>query len=343
LPYDDRFLDGKNSKMTNLTRREFLKLGGGALAGVASLPLPPRAQIARERFHLGRITDWSVRVRAEPDHSAPTVRYQRLDDTITYFEEVESTGLNPHNPIWFRVIGGYIYSSYVQPVEMRLNAPLQHLPPAGLWGEISVPYTDVRYTPSPDVGRSYRLRYSSVYRIAEAVWGTDHKLWYRLHSSQSPAARSYVPSAHVRPIYPRDLTPISPHVHDKRIHISLADQLLVALENNRPVFETRISGGTGGNRSTPTGHHHIIFKAPSRHMVGEDYNLPGVPFDSYFWGAVAIHGAYWHNDFGRPRSHGCVNVSSEAAKWIFRWTRPAAPYQEDGLRVQEGGTPVIVS
>jgi lipoprotein-anchoring transpeptidase ErfK/SrfK len=147
----------------------------------------------------------------------------------------------------------------------------------------------------------------------------------------------------VRPILPEDLTPISPHVRDKRIEISLADQLLVALENDEEVFTTHISGGVGGGRATPRGDHHIVFKAPSRHMVGEDFDLPGVPFDSYFWGAVAIHGTYWHNDYGRPRSHGCVNVSSEAAKWIFRWTRPVIPYKEDGLRVREGGTPVIVT
>jgi lipoprotein-anchoring transpeptidase ErfK/SrfK len=77
-------------------------------------------------------------------------------------------------------------------------------------------------------------------------------------------------------------------------------------------------------------------------MVGDDFDLPGVPFDSYFWGSVAIHGTYWHNDYGRPRSHGCVNVPSEAAKWIFRWTTPVVPYEEYGLRVQEGGTLVVV-
>ena len=54
-------------------------------------------------------------------------------------------------------------------------------------------------------------------------------------------------------------------------------------------------------------------------MTGDDFDLPGVPFDSYSWGGVAIHGAYWHNDYGRPRSHGCVSVPSEVAKWVFRW------------------------
>jgi hypothetical protein len=328
--------------MTNLTRRQFLKLGGAALAGVAFQPLPPSDQAAQKGARLGRVAEWSVQVRTEPDLRAPTVRYHRHDDVIAYFEEVEAEGHNPHNPIWFRVIGGYIYSSYVQPVEVHVNTPLQHIPTGGLWGEISVPYTDARQTPSPDAYRSYRLYYSSAYRIAETAWGTDHRLWYRLYDNLVPSAQRYVLAEHVRPIYPGDLTPISPHVRDKRIEISLADQLLTAFEEDEPVFTTHISGGTGGDRATPRGNHHIVFKAPSRHMTGDDFDLPGVPFDSYFWGAVAIHGTYWHNDYGRPRSHGCVNVPSEAAKWVFRWTQPIVPYEEDGLRVREGGTPVVV-
>ncbi len=329
--------------MTTLTRRDFIKLGGAALAGVAFPPPPFRNRAAPGSAHLGRVAELSAWVRTEPDIHAPTVRHHRRDDVITYFEQVETSGPNPHNPIWLRVIGGYIYSTQVQPVELCFNTPLQHIPTGGLWGEVSIPYTAARRTPDPHTYRSYRLPYSSVYRVVEAVWGTDHHLWYRLHDSQAPTARLYAPAAHIRPIPPSDLEPISPHVHDKRILVSLTDQLLVALENGRPVFETLISSGTGGDRATPRGHHHIIFKAPSRHMVGDTYNLPGVPFDSYFWGAVAIHGAYWHNDFGRPRSHGCVNVPSAAARWIFRWTQPTTPYDEDGLRVQEGGTSVIVS
>jgi hypothetical protein len=328
--------------MLKLTRREFLQLSGTALAGTVLRPLPPRDQAARTQVHLGRVAEWSVPVHTDPDHSAPAVRHHRRDDVVSYFEQIEAKGINPHNPIWFRVIDGYIYSSFVQPVEMHLNTPLQHIPPDGLWGEISVPYTDARPTPSPDAWPS-RLRYSSAYRIAEAVWGTDHQLWYRLHESQAPYLRRYVLAEHVRPLSTEDLAQISPHIRNKRIEISLADQRLVALENGEPVLTTLISGGVGGDRATPRGEYHIIFKAPSRHMVGDDYNLPGVPFDSYFWGSVAIHGTYWHNDYGRPRSHGCVNVPSEAAKWIYRWSMPVVPYEEDGLRVQEGGTPVIVS
>ena len=61
---------------------------------------------------------------------------------------------------------------------------------------------------------------------------------------------------------------------------------------------------------------------------GSDYyDLPGVPFPTFItWTGVAIHGTYWHNDYGRPRSHGCINVTPAVALWFWRWTMPAAPY-----------------
>ena len=89
-------------------------------------------------------------------------------------------------------------------------------------------------------------------------------------------------------------------------------------------------------------------KRPSRHMAGGDlaaadgFDLPGVPWVSYINGrGVALHGTYWHNDYGRPRSHGCINLTPEAAKWIYRWTIPAVPPAE-GLVWEDHGTRVVV-
>jgi lipoprotein-anchoring transpeptidase ErfK/SrfK len=101
---------------------------------------------------------------------------------------------------------------------------------------------------------------------------------------------------------------------------------------------------------TPAGTHFIWQKRISERMVADTvsddpdfYNLPGVPFVCYFtdnW--VATHGTYWHNDYGRPRSHGCVNMSPAAARWVWRWTTPHYPIDEfyhvvtnrlDGTRV----------
>ncbi len=67
-----------------------------------------------------------------------------------------------------------------------------------------------------------------------------------------------------------------------------------------------------------------------------DYDLPGVPWVSYLtdWG-IAFHGTYWHNDFGNPRSHGCINMTPDAAKWLYRWTQPFVPYDYQ-LKYRQG-------
>jgi lipoprotein-anchoring transpeptidase ErfK/SrfK len=55
-----------------------------------------------------------------------------------------------------------------------------------------------------------------------------------------------------------------------------------------------------------------------------------VPWSTFFtYEGIAIHGTYWHNDYGLPRSHGCVNVPIEVAKYIYFWTEPETPYEDD--------------
>ena len=55
----------------------------------------------------------------------------------------------------------------------------------------------------------------------------------------------------------------------------------------------------------------------------EDYELPGVPWTSFFTNAGhAFHGTYWHDNFGTPMSHGCINMRTSEAKWLFRWSQP---------------------
>jgi hypothetical protein len=58
---------------------------------------------------------------------------------------------------------------------------------------------------------------------------------------------------------------------------------------------------------------------------------------------MSFHGTYWHNDFGQPRSHGCVNMTVQAAKWLFRWSNPVLPFGQTQSKNPESGTPVIVT
>ena len=61
-------------------------------------------------------------------------------------------------------------------------------------------------------------------------------------------------------------------------------------------------------------------------IASSGFDLPGVPWVLYITeGGISFHGTYWHNDYGRPRSHGCINLTPQAAKWVFRWTMPSVP------------------
>lgn len=108
------------------------------------------------------------------------------------------------------------------------------------------------------------------------------------------------------------------------IDINLSAQRLTAYQGQTAVFSTLISSGVAGRR-TPTGRFAVRTKIPSQRMVGPGYNLPGVPWVMYFVGANAIHGTYWHNNFGRPMSHGCVNMRIPDAQWLYNWASIGTP------------------
>lgn len=105
----------------------------------------------------------------------------------------------------------------------------------------------------------------------------------------------------------------------KWIEIVIADQRLVAWESGRVIMSTAISTGTR-RTPTPRGTFRIYRKYARQHMRGRDYNLPNVPYVMYFRrGGYAMHGTYWHNNFGQPMSHGCVNLPTGTAAWLYRW------------------------
>jgi lipoprotein-anchoring transpeptidase ErfK/SrfK len=103
------------------------------------------------------------------------------------------------------------------------------------------------------------------------------------------------------------------------IEIDLSEQRLRAWEGKKLVYLYRISAG---KRSTPTpiGRFRINSKYRTHRMRGRDYNIPDVPYTMYFYEGYAIHGAYWHNRFGTPVSHGCVNLPVKQARNLYNWT-----------------------
>ncbi|MGD1808737.1 L,D-transpeptidase [Dapis sp. BLCC M126] len=111
---------------------------------------------------------------------------------------------------------------------------------------------------------------------------------------------------------------------ERWISIDLSTQRLIAWEGNKAVYAVIVSTGKA---STPTrlGTFRVYTKYRSTRMTGPGYDVPDVPYTMYYDGGMAIHGAYWHNRFGTPVSHGCTNVAVNHAKWLFDWASVGTP------------------
>jgi lipoprotein-anchoring transpeptidase ErfK/SrfK len=110
----------------------------------------------------------------------------------------------------------------------------------------------------------------------------------------------------------------------KRIELDLSEQRLTAYEGATELLTALVSTGVA-RYPTPPGEYSIIRKVRSQVMSGPGYYLPNVEWVSYFYAGYAIHGTYWHKNFGRPMSHGCVNMTNEDAEWIFNWAPQGTP------------------
>lgn len=104
----------------------------------------------------------------------------------------------------------------------------------------------------------------------------------------------------------------------RRIEIDLSEQRLRAWEGNKLVYSFRTSTGKDST-PTPTGRYSINSKYRINRMRGRGYDIPNVPYAMYFHRGYAIHGAFWHNRFGTPVSHGCVNLPVKQARKLYNW------------------------
>jgi len=112
--------------------------------------------------------------------------------------------------------------------------------------------------------------------------------------------------------------PAPPATSGRWIDVDLSEQRLTAYEGNTPVRTTLVSTGLPWT-PTPTGQYRIYVKYLSDDMAGPGYYLPGVPYVMYFYRGYSLHGTYWHNNFGHPMSHGCVNLPTPEARWLYYW------------------------
>ena len=335
--------------MPSLSRREFLKVSGASLGSLAPASfnqwLPPDEDL--QAVGLGRVTVRAIGLYQEASFASQRLRWLRRDKLVDIIAEIDSPDGPPRNPHWYRLVGGYAHSAYIQRVE---NSYLNHSKPInpgeGQLAEVTVPFAQaMRKTRSGSWHPVYRLYYGSVYWITHLEKGPDGHTWYGLTDDRL-RVKYCVPVSHLRPIPPEEIKPLSPYVppEEKRIQVSIAEQELRAFEGTRQVYQAPISTGipsrgpspNGIPSDTPKGNFHIARKTPSRHMGDgnltsdlEAYELPGVPWVSFFHSyGIGFHGTYWHDNFGSWMSHGCVNMRNEDAQWIYRWTTPVIRYQD---------------
>jgi hypothetical protein len=340
--------------MHAISRRDFLKLSTFTLGGLVF----PRFDASLGNFDdttLVRVATDSVSVYSQPNDTSSIVTQWLRDELVHVYEEVNS-GTPGYNPIWYRVWGGYMHRAHLQKVKFIYNKPMPLIREHGQLGQVTVPYTlSMRLVQNKAWVPVYRLYYDSVHWIVGMQDGPDGEPWYILMDELLDT--TYLAKAsHLRPIPDEELAPISPEVPfaSKRIEVLLETQVLTCYEADKAVFQTQVSTGipsnyTGANgisTTTPSGDFHVEVKMPSKHMGQgnlaadiNDYVLPGVPWCTFFTlKGHAFHGAWWHDNFGVPMSHGCINMRPDEAKWLFRWTLPTASASEfDPLTLDRKG------
>lgn len=338
--------------MNKLSRRDFIKLSG---MGLASLFAPPIRFNGDDEFtsQQGRVTTRMIWVYDEPSFQANQLKIYTRDSLLNITNIAISDDTSAYNRIWYEVDSeGYVYSGNVQPVKTILNTPVLEIPKDGLLCEVSVPFTDAYKEPNQESEVAYRIYYESTHWVKQVIVSeTDGQVWYQIRDDKWDKLY-YAKAEHLRMLTAEELAPIAPDVsyREKKIEVRLDSQIVIAYESNQIVFSVLAATGgklRSGTYTTPAGNFAINYKRPSRHMAAGDlassgFDLPGVAWVQYFIeSGVAFHGTYWHNDFGHPRSHGCINLSNQNAKWLYRWALPEVPINKEFV-VATGGTKIQI-
>jgi lipoprotein-anchoring transpeptidase ErfK/SrfK len=350
---------------TRLNRREFLRLSSYFGAAAPLLPLfdrrrrlPGDDDIKLPSLKIVRVGIRQDDIYEAPSLESPIIAHRQRDELVSVLEEFVSDFGPPWNPRWYRVIGGFMHTAHLARVDTHFNVPLSRVQPEGQLLRVTVPYTRTfRYSDSLGWDPVYRLYYESNHWAIDVTEGPDGSPWYLLEDDLIHV-EYMAPATHFQPIAAEEYAPIRPEILNKKIVVSLAKQDLTAYENGEVIFNTRVSTGipqlaptTNGIPSeTPRGVFNVSIKTPVRHMgdgqVTSDihaYELPGVPWTTFFTETgVAFHGTYWHDNYGGRMSHGCVNMRTEEALWLYRWTTPVDEAEPGKWHINGHGTRIEV-
>ena len=362
-----------SKNLSGYSRRNFLQR---SLIGMGAFALEPWRffrevqAVFPDAEKLGRVTLGRVDIRQKP-YADSTITKTIYDDAVViWLREVVGEAPGGYGSSrWVETPDGYIYAPRLQPVYNRSNTPLTSLPsspnPAsptgkGIWAEVTVPFVDIilRHAPNSvlfkekiEQGFLPRMYHNMIVWVDDIETGSDGKIYYRVNERYGNPGDAYLVLAEtMRPITAEEISPIHPDAIEKRVVINLTRQTLACYEGQIEVYFCRISTGAKfdaeGNPvdkwSTPVGAHPIYRKLMSLHMSGETTgDWPAVGWTQIFaTGGVSIHSTYWHNYFGIPRSHGCVNCAPDDAKWVWRWSFPHVGIEPGDIDVSDQWPPV---
>lgn len=308
---------------------------------------------------IGRVTEPDIDIRSRPTNDPnqnTSIGKLGADSLVEWNREVVGNvigGLS--NQRYVETPQGYVYGSVVQPTKNLPNTPVTELPNGqGFWAEVTVPYIDLAHegiVASPWLQDHITFNFPPRLYYGQVVWidqvrtnnGFPEYRWNEDANGRGYGYGGYgeffwADGAGLKIITDADVATISPDVdpNEKTISVDLDYQTLSCYESGREVFFCRISSGkrydpvTGevvDTYATPAGTLLTYWKIISKNMTAGNesagYSTPAVPWCTFIAsGGVAIHGTFWHNAYGERRSHGCINVLPEDAKWIFRWTMP---------------------
>jgi lipoprotein-anchoring transpeptidase ErfK/SrfK len=350
---------------TELSRRDFLRLAALTVSSIGTLAYSPfRDRLPEEdRDTLDFIKTVRVAIRKdeiwkEPRLNSTLADIRKRDEMVRVIEEFISPHGPEHNPRWYRVVGGYMHTAHLAPVETHYQRPVSRLEPGGQVFEVTVPFTQsLRFTERYGWEPLYRLYYGSNHWVIDIAEGPDGQEWYVIEDDLLHV-EYMVPATHLRRIEKAEFSPITPEILDKRIEVSLADQTITCYEEGRVVLHTSVSTGipnlkpttNGIPTDTPKGKFNVSMKTAVRHMGDgklttdiHAYELPGVPWSTFFTDTgVAFHGTYWHDNYGGRMSHGCVNMRIDEAKWLYRWTTPVDLHEPGKWHTNGYGTRIEV-
>ncbi|PKO07188.1 MAG: hypothetical protein CVU41_02595 [Chloroflexi bacterium HGW-Chloroflexi-3] len=332
------------------------------LSPLEYLAIPKRLPQFPDSKIIGRVTDPGIYLRSKPTNAGGTdnvIQNLAADTLLEWDQEVVGNvigGLS--NQKYVETPLGYVYGSVLQPTRNIPNTPITEIPAgkSGFWAEVTVPYVDLTHEgniASPWLNDHLSYNFPPRLYYGQVVWmdrirTSNGFVEYRWNEDANGRGYGYGGSygeyfwgegAGFKVLTNEDVSTISPDVDpvEKTMTLNLDYQTLSCFEGNREVYYCQVStgihytldySGEEVDYSTPPGTLLTHWKIISKNMTsgeeagGSGYSTPAVPWCVYIQGGIAIHGAFWHNAFGEPRSHGCINATPEDAKWIFRWSMP---------------------